>query len=273
MQPPPMTKSLALRLGRALAEETAAGLAGAAARPGNPYGIERHAFGGATAFLGRAAPPGGWWNRVVGLQPEDTDVLDDMLALYRAAGRRCHVDLDPLSLTPELGRALAARGLAHEPNGTVLYGIARADEPPLPAGVEIRSWGADTADAFAELWADGFEIAGPDRAAALAIRTGWFTLPENHLYVAYADGAPAAMAALYVRDGVGHLNVGATLPAFRGRGLHLALVRRRVAEAARAGCELVIGDTGGFATTSQNNMERAGMRIAYTRVTMVDLAG
>jgi hypothetical protein len=46
-----------------------------------------------------------------------------------------------------------------------------------------------------------------------------------------------------------------------------------VADAAKAGCELVIGDTGGFGTTSQNNMERAGLRIAYTRLTMVNTVG
>ena len=40
-----------------------------------------------------------------------------------------------------------------------------------------------------------------------------------------------------------------------------------------AGCDLVMGNTGSFASTSQNNMERAGMRIAYTRVTMVDRTG
>jgi hypothetical protein len=99
---------------------------------------------------------------------------------------------------------------------------------------------------------------------------GWFTLPENRRYVAYAGGVAAAMAALFIHDGIGHLNVGATLPAYRGRGIHLALTNRRIADTAKAGCDLVIGDTGGFGSTSQNNMERAGLRIAYTRVTMLN---
>jgi hypothetical protein len=57
----------------------------------------------------------------------------------------------------------------------------------------------------------------------------------------------------------------------RARGIHLALTNRRIADAAKAGCDLVISYTGGFGTTSQNNMERAGLRIAHTRVTMVNV--
>lgn len=273
MQFPVMTRALAARLQRALVAETVAGLSEAARQPGNPYGIERRQFAGAAAFLARAAPPHGWWNRVVGLQPGQIDSIDDILGFYRASKRRCQIDLDPLTLTPELGGALVARGLVPAPNGTVLYGLPRSDEPRLPDGAEIRELGPAGADLFAELWASGFEVGGADRAAALAIRKGWFTLRENHLYVAYVGGAPAAMAALYLHEGLGHLNVGATLPPFRGRGLHLALTYRRIADAARAGCDLVMGDTGGFATTSQNNMERAGLRIAYTRVTFADPAG
>jgi hypothetical protein len=272
LQFPVMTRKLGERLRRVLATETIAGLTSAAQQAGNPYALDRRQFGGAVAVMARAAPPHGWWNRVIGFTPDDIDQIDRILAFYREARRRCHVDLDPLALTPELGNAMGARGLAPAPSGTVLYGIPRTDVPEAPAGVVIREIGRNEADSFAELWADGFEVAGDDRAAALNIRKGWFTLPENRLYVASADGAPAGMAAVYIQDGVGHLNVGATLPAFRERGIHLALVYRRIADAARAGCDLVMGDTGGFASTSQNNMERAGMRIAFTRLTMIDRA-
>jgi hypothetical protein len=71
----------------------------------------------------------------------------------------------------------------------------------------------------------------------------------------------AAMAALSIRDGIGFLNVGATLPASRDHGLHTALTAWRVADAAQAGCELVIGETG-FGTTSHLHMHRCGMALA-----------
>jgi len=47
------------------------------------------------------------------------------------------------------------------------------------------------------------------------------------------------------------------------------LTQRRLSDAARAGCELVIGHTGGFGSISQNNMERAGLRIAYQMISWV----
>ena len=196
MQPHVMTRQLAARLRGVLVAETIAGLTCTAQQAGNPYGIERHDFGAAAAFVGRNAPPHGCWNRVVGFQPDDINAIDDIIALYRDGARRCHIDLDPLTLTPEIGEALAARGLAPAPNGMVLYGVPAAHEPPLPEGLEIRELGRDEADAFAELWADGFEVASDDRAAALNIRKSWFTLPEYRLYVGYVGGAAAALATM-----------------------------------------------------------------------------
>jgi hypothetical protein len=94
----------------------------------------------------------------------------------------------------------------------------------------------------ATVWEDGFELgAGEARESGMRLRSGWFHVPENRLYVAYAGEQPAAMAALYVHDGIGYLNVGATAPRYRGRGLLSALTPRRIADAGKAGCELVIG--------------------------------
>jgi len=75
---------------------------------------------------------------------------------------------------------------------------------------------------------------------------------------------------LYIDDGMGYLSGGATLPAFRKRGCHTVLTQRRSLDAARAGCELILGHTGAFGSISQNNMERAGLRIAYIMMSWVD---
>jgi len=79
------------------------------------------------------------------------------------------------------------------------------------------------------------------------IRKGAFSIPGNRLYVAYVDDTPAATASLYIKDGIGSLSGGATLPAFRKRDCHTSLIQRRIADAAKAGCDLVIGRTGSFA--------------------------
>ncbi|HJT58010.1 MAG TPA: hypothetical protein VJ761_16015 [Ktedonobacteraceae bacterium] len=69
---------------------------------------------------------------------------------------------------------------------------------------------------------------------------------------------------------IAYLSGGATLPAFRKHGCHTALTQPRMLDAVEAGCELVIGFAGTFGSISQNNMERAGLRIAYLMTTWVD---
>ena len=74
------------------------------------------------------------------------------------------------------------------------------------------------------------------------------------------------VTALLVQDGIGYLNVGATLPQYRRLGIHRAMSERRVQDARDWGCELLIGFVAGFGKTSQNNMERRGLRVAYNRM-------
>jgi hypothetical protein len=61
------------------------------------------------------------------------------------------------------------------------------------------------------------------------------------------------------------LAAAATLPAFHGRGAQTALIHRRLADAAAAGCTLLaVEATPG--SQSERNLERIGLRLAYTRV-------
>ena len=78
------------------------------------------------------------------------------------------------------------------------------------------------------------------------------------------DGTPAGSAALTVDAGLGYLANAATLPAMRGRGCQTALLARRIADAAAAGCDTV-ASLAVFRTGSQRNLERAGLRVAFTQ--------
>jgi GNAT superfamily N-acetyltransferase len=57
----------------------------------------------------------------------------------------------------------------------------------------------------------------------------------------------------------------ATLPEYRGRGLQTAFMQERLRIAQQAGCDLAVTLTMP-GTTSQRNVERAGFRVAYTKV-------
>jgi hypothetical protein len=271
IQFPVMTNELARRIQHVINSLHVGGMVYLQQQPGNPYGIEIKQFSNATAYLVRAIKAVEWWNRVVGLEQVDAALIDDILAFFRTHRLHCTIDMDPTVFTADFARLLVDMGLYPSPNGTILYGLALTSEVEVSADVTIREIFQDEIDLFLDLWADGFEFPrGTDTETIKGIRKGAFSIPGNRLYVAYVDNTPAAMAGLYMKDGIGNLSGGATLPAFRKRGCHIALTRRRITDAAKAGCDLVIGHTGSFASQSQNNMERAGLRIAYTMITWMD---
>jgi hypothetical protein len=267
---PVMTHQLARRIQRLMEDEQLDAMLHLQQQMGNPFAVQIERFGNVTAYLAATAVEAGWWNRVNGMQEEDIVHLDDILAFYRMHQQRFYIDMEPSTLTEAISRALIARNLYPIVNGTVLYGLPRIEETPLPQGVTIRESEPDEISFFIQLWADGFEFpANDNRNTIMAIRSGIFSAPSNRRYIAYVDDTPAAMAGLYFREGLSLLSGGATLPAFRKRGCHTALTQRRLSDAAKAGCELAIGHTGTFASISQNNMERAGLRIAYQMISWV----
>jgi hypothetical protein len=271
MQPPVMTKQLARRIQGVINSSHLEGISQVQQKPGNPYDIVIQRFGNATAYMARAITLPGWWNRVIGLEMEDSDRLDDILAFFRTHHLRCNIDLDPTEFTAEFARLLIQHGLYPTPNGTVLYGLPQASEQALPEGVQVREISLNDIDLFLELWADGFEFPpGPNRDVMVDIRKGAFSAPGSHRYMAYVNEIPTAMAGLYIHDSIGYLSGGATLPDFRKRGCHTALTQLRMADALKADCELVIGFAGTFGSISQNNMERAGQRIAYLMTAWMD---
>jgi GNAT superfamily N-acetyltransferase len=105
-------------------------------------------------------------------------------------------------------------------------------------------------------WAAGF-------FAHLPGRPGW------RCYVARVDGVAQACGAMHLVDGVAELGIGATLEPARGRGCQLALLRRRILDAAAAGCQTLTVETGervpGRPSTSYRNILRAGFAEAYLR--------
>ena len=93
-------------------------------------------------------------------------------------------------------------------------------------------------------------------------RAGW------KIFLGYLNGIPAGVAVMHISSGIASLTLAATHPEYRNQGLQTALINRRLFEAYKAGCELVTAQAS-FGSTSQNNMERAGMQIAWTRSTFI----
>jgi hypothetical protein len=138
---------------------------------------------------------------------------------------------------------------------------------PQHTGVMVRPIAPDEADLWVRTAFQGgldSDDARPDRSAIIA---AYPYMTHAACYMAWVDGEPAGAATLAIHEGVAELFGASTRPRFRNRGVQLALLDARLADAVRAGCDLatVHTDPG---TASQRNVERLRFRLAYTKLMM-----
>jgi hypothetical protein len=260
---PILTDVLADRLERALAEAGAARTAGVAGVAGNPLGVTSREFGGVMCDLvERDVAHYHYFNGPRELRRGDEGAVATLVEWYRALARPVYVRLAPVFAGAELLRGLAEAGLRQTDFMSVMYGVAV--EEPEGREPDVEELALGEREAFSELWTQGApeaDVALRRRLVEAEFSRGW------RCYVARLEGVAVAYGALYVAaDGVGVCAAAATLPAARGRGCQTALLRRRIADAARAGCELVVVQASP-GSGSQRNLQRIGLELAYTRVT------
>jgi GNAT superfamily N-acetyltransferase len=231
-------------------------------------GLRHERLGAADLFL-LAAVPIGHFNRLVGLgveAPASEAMLDTTLARFAAAGiKDFFIHLSPGAQPAALPGWLAARGLVPSRRAWAKFWRDDSLPPVNSTTLRIAEVGPDRAADFALAACEGLGLPPSLRPwrAALVGRPGWRT------YVAYDGTVPAASGALYCRDGVAWLGVGATIPAYRRRGVQGALISRRIADAIAAGCRDIAAETSEPAPGEPNpahaNMLRTGFRVVYSR--------
>lgn len=230
--------------------------------PGS-YGAQVMRFGRLTALSCPGMAKRSFVNRIFGLGDGDDDALTAAVDWMRSRGVPVRIDLCPM-----LGHELTLRGLAREGFRTLGFQVALFGEPhaAAPSAVEIRE--AVTEAEFAHAAAAlpvVFDECDPTWVQWLT-DSMWATFgrPDWRTYVAYVDGQAAGFGQLHLWEGVGSLALAGTLHQFRGRGVQTALIHRRMEDAAALGCDLIVAQTGN-GTVSQQNMERLGLRVAYTK--------
>jgi GNAT superfamily N-acetyltransferase len=248
-----MTAALVERLEAPLESFGVARIEALAEMPGNPLDLRIERFGTVVAPAALADPELDFVNRIGGLTAQDAARVDEILAFYGGLGLRPWLEVAPgVELRLPGGTELV--GFQN-----VFYGPARADADP---GLEVRE--TPEPAAAARLILEAFGVP-PDRVErhgdALARATA---MCGGRILVLEVERRRAAGAILTTRDGVGYLAMAGTLPEFRGRGFQQALIAARIAAAAEAGCELIVA-TAEFGSVSQRNIERGGLRTAYTK--------
>ncbi|MFI8232465.1 GNAT family N-acetyltransferase [Streptomyces sp. NPDC085900] len=266
---------LAERIERAEAQLMSAAAEAARLRRGDDIGFALPVAGGMATFAEDDSP----FNKIAGLGFDgvpDAAALDDIERGFADRGAAVQAEVAHLA-DPAVGALLTDRGYRLTSFENVL-GLALDDsyERVTPPGIDVRVCRDDEFDAWLDAVADGF--AHPDDQGipsheefprqALANAERDFAAAGVVHYIALRDGIVAGGGSLRVTDGVAQLTGAATAPAHRRRGVQTALLSTRLADAAAAGCDIAVVTTQP-ASKSQQNVQRRGFHLLYTRAILV----
>ncbi len=213
--------------------------------------------------LAAAAAPGlddPAFNRAYGLR-QLPNLVDRLTAFYRSEGTNGYlVAADP----PWPG---AVGGPPYELLATH---PAAVPAPPSPGGVAIRRFRDGDADRWLRAALDvPPEAFDPPKAPAgrRAFLDGLLDTAAGHgstFLLAEADGSPVGWARVFVRRGVALLGAAEVVPAWRGRGIHRALIAARARQAEAEGAlHLVAQARDG--SPSARNLAAMGLRPIWAR--------
>lgn len=232
-------------------------------------GVEVGDFGPVQATVVSALAGVGMMNLVLGATEPGAIEGGHLAAAAEWASSRGVESYVPVS--PGLPETTAAERWLGESDFTRAYAwmkFARDAHPPrfkVAGDVEVVEVTAADREPFGMIAATGFGL--PAWAAAFFAR-----LPEHEdwrCYVARVDDTAQACAAMLVRDEIAELGIAATLEPARGRGCQLALLHRRILDAAATGCRTLFVETGERVpdrpSASYRNILRAGFEEAYLR--------
>jgi GNAT superfamily N-acetyltransferase len=235
----------------------------------NALGLACDAIGTALVSLAGALPASAIVvNRAIRLgvtAPADPGTVDALVDRYRSAGvRRYFVHVHPEAGPLALRDWLLARGLDRT-RAWVKFTRGRESPPAVATAVAVRRANPEDMVAFSQIAAAAFDLGDAATAwlSCLDRAAGW------RAYVGLIDGRVVGTGGLYVRDGIGWLDFGATALQYRGRGSQSALLRQRIMDALDLGCRVVATATGeaveGDSQHSYKNIKKMGFREAYVR--------
>ncbi|EEL69709.1 GNAT family N-acetyltransferase [Bacillus mycoides] len=230
---------------------------------GNPMQIQIKKFGSATAFSSKVIT-GPAFNTVKGITFINTDELDVIISHYQSLQIPCRFEITPAQGTTELFQYLSQKGFYQSSFHTALYSIPREDSSLLPSSISVRKLKENEFDIFADIYVRGFNMPPFTKDGVRQNNEILYNKPGWHFFISEVQNIPAGIGVLYVNKGIASLAASATLPEFQRKGCHTALIQKRIETAIATDCHLIVGQAR-FGSGSQNNMERAHLKIAYTK--------
>ncbi len=229
--------------------------------------------GGAACYVENGSP----MNKVVGLGfggVPSSEALDEIERQFASRATATQVELTNVA-DPAVGEALTGRGYRLVSFENVLGRSLKGEPlPAMPPGVEVRL--CDDRAAWLGVVLDGF--ANPDDQGVpshenfpreiIANATLDIEQAGATPYLAFRDGVVAGGGSMRAYEGIAQLTGAATAPAHRRHGVQTALLATRLAHAAQAGCDVAVVTTSP-ASKSQQNVQRQGFHVLYTRAILV----
>jgi len=270
--------ALAERIERAETDLIARSSDAARHRRGDSTGFATQIAGGVASFAEADSP----MNKVAGLgfagrpDPVDLDAVERAFAECRAP-----VQVEVANLAdPAVGELLTGRGYRLVSFENVLgRALDRAEERVSRPGIEVRASGDDEFEMWLDVVADAVAVADtqgvpshgefPRDVVVNAMRD--MAAAGLRHYLALRDGVVAGGASMRIADRVAQFGGAATAAAHRRHGVHTVLLSARLADAAAAGCDIAVVTTQP-GSRSQQNVQRQGFHLLYTRAVLVKYA-
>jgi len=227
--------------------------------------------GGTAVAAGANAP----FSKVTGLGFEALEeaTLEALERTFAERATPVRVELTSLA-NPDVG---AQRGYVLQGFENVLAKSLPAGEPHVTAisvSRILESESAQWVDVLATSFAQPDTFDGPavnepvDREALDAIFGQISELSGFVSYIGRRNSDVAGAAGMRIADGVAQLCGAATLPTHRRHGVQTALLQYRLADAARAGCDIAVVTTQP-GSVSQQNVQRQGFELLYSRAILI----
>jgi hypothetical protein len=231
------------------------------------------------------AEPGSPLNKVAGLGfagPIDARELAEVERAFAERGVPVQVELSTLA---EAGTAALFTGRGYSLVGFEnVLGRRVSAEDVVPgekhgpgASVEVAPSGLEELPVWLDVVVTGFAHADEQgvpshesfpREALERVVGDMARVEGVRRYLARRGGVPAGGASMRTCDGICGLHGAATLPEHRGHGVQTAMLERRLADAALAGCDVAVVTTQP-GSKSQQNVQRLGFALLYARAILV----
>lgn len=232
-------------------------------RAGNPEGIEIRRFGNALCLYSKTMPWGAF-NTVKGITSNDIEYLPQIIEFYRERNRNLQFEIVPSHIDDNFLNTLSKLDFYQSGFHTSTIIEPQTFENDPPAHIHILELDREQFEMYATIHCRGTGLPDSGIAPVAENNKVLYDRPGWKFFIAYVRHEPAAVAVMHIKDGIASLTFAATLPEFRGIGLHQFLIRRRIEVAAQNNCRLVVGQCI-FLSQSHRNMERAGMKIGYVK--------